>query len=250
MAGYDLPKLLTGSLGTLGIIAEMTLKVRPAPEASALAWSFYADLKSASEALEGLNTSSTRPVLVELLNAPGSREIGLDRPDGWTLVIGFEDNQASVDWQSEQIASELAPGRPTILRDLDAEPIAAALVESQALGDGPIRFQANVRPSALAPFLDGIDPGLWSIQAHAGNGIVRGLARVEVDDPLATEVGRIRALAKGLGGSLILPRCPTAWKQRLKVWGDPRPDWALAEKVKRALDPAGVVNPGRFVVTI
>jgi anti-sigma regulatory factor (Ser/Thr protein kinase) len=37
VAGYDLPKLLTGSMGTLGILCQMTLKVRPTPEASALA---------------------------------------------------------------------------------------------------------------------------------------------------------------------------------------------------------------------
>src|SRR6185312_5868323 len=36
VAGYDFPRLLTGSLGTLGIIAQMTLKVRPMPEASEL----------------------------------------------------------------------------------------------------------------------------------------------------------------------------------------------------------------------
>ena len=38
VAGYDFPKLLTGSMGTLGIITQMTLKVRPIPEASAIVW--------------------------------------------------------------------------------------------------------------------------------------------------------------------------------------------------------------------
>ncbi|MBV8607477.1 MAG: FAD-binding oxidoreductase, partial [Singulisphaera sp.] len=45
-------------------------------------------------------------------------------------------------------------------------------------------------------------------------------------------------------------RCPTDAKGRLRVWGEPRPDWALAERVKRTLDPKGVLNPGRFVGTI
>ena len=49
------------------------------------------------------------------------------------------------------------------------------------------------------------------------------------------------------GGNLILSRCPTEWKERLRVWGQPRPDWAVAERVRAALDPHGAMNPGRFV---
>ena len=49
------------------------------------------------------------------------------------------------------------------------------------------------------------------------------------------------------GGNLILARCPTAWKESLRVWGKPRPDWAIAERIKAALDPHAAMNPGRFV---
>ncbi|WP_435015865.1 FAD-binding oxidoreductase [Tundrisphaera sp. TA3] len=253
VAGYDLPKLLTGSLGTLGIIAEMTLKVRPAPESSALAWASYPSLAAASDALDALNTSATRPVAVELLNPPAARAIFPGQQDGaWAVVVGFEDNRASIEWQADRIAAELASGKPTVVRDAEVEPFWAALVESQAAGDGPIRFRASLRPSALARFLDSVDPGLWSVQAHAGNGIARGawIGEARDLDAFADEIGLLRERAKTLGGTLILPRCPTAWKGRLRVWGDPRPDWGLSAKVKRALDPAGVLNPGRFLDTI
>ncbi|MBV8265103.1 MAG: FAD-binding oxidoreductase, partial [Planctomycetaceae bacterium] len=69
-------------------------------------------------------------------------------------------------------------------------------------------------------------------------------------DALAPEIERLRARAVRDGGNLILSRCPTDAKGRLRVWGEPRPDWALAERVKRTLDPKGVLNPGRFVGTI
>src|SRR5262249_2814166 len=59
VAGYDLPKLLTGSMGTLGIIAQLTLKVRPTPEASAIVWLPLSDAASVGEVVDGLNLSAT-----------------------------------------------------------------------------------------------------------------------------------------------------------------------------------------------
>jgi glycolate oxidase FAD binding subunit len=110
---------------------------------------------------------------------------------------------------------------------------------------------ANLRPSTVVPFAARLDPGLWAVQAHAGNGIVRAHALGEVaPEGLAGEIDRLRAEAVRDGGNLILARCPTPWKGRLRVWGEPRGDWALAGRIKRALDPRGVMNPGRFVGTI
>lgn len=253
VAGYDLPKLLTGSLGTLGIIAEMTLKVRPAPESAALAWATYPDLDDVSRVLETLNASRTRPIAVELLNAPAARQIpgAPVAESGWTLAVGFEDNRASIAWQVDRIADELRDGHPEIIRDAEVEPLMTALVESQVRGPGLVQFKASLRPSQLAAFLAPIDPTRWAIQAHAGTGIVRGWLdpAITAEADAAAEVDALRATAERLGGTLILPVCPTAWKPRLKVWGNPRPDWELSRKVKQALDPADVLNPGRFLVS-
>jgi glycolate oxidase FAD binding subunit len=60
----------------------------------------------------------------------------------------------------------------------------------------------------------------------------------------------LRSEAVRDGGNLTLSRCPPDWKERLRVWGEPRPDRALAERIKKALDPIGAMNPGRFVGTI
>jgi glycolate oxidase FAD binding subunit len=254
VAGYDFPKLLTGSMGTLGILTQMTLKVRPKPEASALAWVPVASAESAGLALDRLNTSDTRPVALELLNPTGARLAGeaLGLPvNGWTLVVGFEDNADSVRWQVDRLRVELDQTEIVVREGPDAEPLWAALIEFQDAEVGPISFVVNVLPSAVASFVNPLDPARWVVQAHAGNGIIR--AQAVGDRPLEDvepELRRLRADAVRLGGNLVLPRCPTEWKERLGVWGEPRADWAIAARIKHALDPRGVMNPGRFVGTI
>lgn len=254
VAGYDFPKLLTGSLGTLGIMTQLTLKVRPRPEASALAWAPLDSAEQAADALEHLNTSGTRPIAVELLNRAGARQVG--EPLGlpvrdWVMVVGFEDNAAAVDWQVDRLAAELPESRLEVRTGPEAEPLWSGLVEFQAASPGPMSIRANLRLASVASFVRRLDPGRWAVQAHAGSGIVHGHLLGECPlDPLASELEALRAEAVSDRGNLILPRCPAEWKTRLPVWGSPRPDWLLGERIKQALDPEAILNPGRFVGTI
>jgi len=253
VAGYDLPKLLTGSLGTLGIIAQMTLKVRPAPQAAAIVLLPFDSVSELGEALTRLNTSGTRPMALEILNKPAVTRLSPELSEHpWLMAVGFEDNADSVAWQVGRLREEIRPSHPpTVLEGADAEPLWASLAEFQALAEGPLSIVVGLPISQVVPVVSGLDPSNWMVQVHAGNGIIRAHATDAMShEVLLAEVPRLRALAASLGGHLILPRCPTDWKERLRVWGEPRADWAIADKVKRALDPKGVMNPGRFVVTI
>ena len=55
-------------------------------------------------------------------------------------------------------------------------PLWTSLIEFQALAIGPLSFVANVRPSSVVSFVASLDPSVWAVQAHAGNGIVRAHA--------------------------------------------------------------------------
>ena len=244
VAGYDLPKLLTGSLGTLGIITELTLKVNPRPAAAALVTVEFASLPDAGAALGQLNTSGTRPIALELVGGSG-------QGGGWTLLVGLEGNAAAVAWQVERLGTELGRASLPVVRDEAADAAWIASVEEEANASGPVGFTASFAPSKALAFVGSINRDRWSVRVHAGNGVVRGLALGPADlDLWAAEVATLRAEADKLAGAMVLTRCPTAWKDRLPVWGPPRPNWAIAERVKRALDPAGVLNPGRFIGTI
>jgi glycolate oxidase FAD binding subunit len=254
VAGYDFPRLLTGSLGTLGIITQLTLKVRPAPGASAIVWSTFASAREVAAALDRLNTSETRPIAIELFNAVGARvatsQLGLPVA-AWNLAIGFEDNTPAVLWQLERIQTELSGRDMVELKGHRTEALWEALTEFQAKDAGWLTFTANLRPSKVATFVGRLDPVRWAVQAHAGNGIVRAHLLEALNlEVIAAELEALREKAVAYGGNLTVPRCATEWKETLKVWGAPRPDWSLAERVKRALDPLGVMNPGRFVGTI
>lgn len=248
VAGYDLPKLLTGSLGTLGIITELTLKVNPQPEAAAQVAVAFESLIQASAALDLLNLSRTRPVALELVQceAPGA-EPGAP----WTLLIGLEGNGAAVAWQLDRLATELQRRDLPTLRDATAEARWREFVEQEADFAGTLSFAASFAPSQALRWLEQVPFDRWSVRVHAGNGVVRGFARTEADrESSVAEVVRLQTLAEQFGGALIVRRCPTAWKTRLGVWGDGRPDWRIAERIKLALDPGQILNPGRFVGTI
>ncbi|HKI21522.1 MAG TPA: FAD-binding oxidoreductase, partial [Isosphaeraceae bacterium] len=141
VAGYDFPKLLTGSLGTLGIITQMTLKVRPIPEASAIVWVPFWNLKTLASTLDDLNTSGTRPIALELLNSAGARTVshGLGLPTGQgILAIGYEDSAGSVRWQLDRLRGELRRNDFAVVAGVDAEPLWNALTEFQAAHPGPV----------------------------------------------------------------------------------------------------------------
>lgn len=215
VAGYDFMKLQTGALGTLGVLTQITLKVKPQPETTATL-AFGCSANELAGMLDLLHKSSSRPVAIELLNAAAWTETGSATVVGdWVLAVGFEEKKVTVDWQRDTLLAELK--RETVdlygvwqtVTDLQVRPA------SRSIG------KASVRPSQVAEFANRINRDGAILHAQPLNGIVW----LHSDSLPGTEFAiRRGATTPSKGGA----------------------DWELMKHIKKTLDPDNVFNPGRL----
>jgi len=264
VAGYDLPKLFIGSYGTLGVIVEATVKLRPLPEQEELVSVRFDRLKDAGSAVKAVAASDLIPNAVELLDGAGAIGAGLaagSPTPGGVLVVGFDGVREQVDWQRAELARLTGPlgGRDSRLLDAAAWtrlPTAAR----EAFSTTAAVMALAVLPSQVAEIMEqgaGIARGrglqsAWA--AHAGVGVVRGALASEPapKDPaaLAVVLAEWREMARAGGGYANLEWAPLAIKSQIPVWDDPGAAGRIMERIKAQLDPRNILNPGRFVAGI
>jgi glycolate oxidase FAD binding subunit len=257
VAGYDFCKLLTGSLGTLGVITEVTFKLRPLAATSALLVCRPRDQDQADGLLAGLVDSQTTPTAIELLAGPEWRDQlpqwGDHGDVGW-LVIGLEGSQAEVDWMVRQLGDEWRQSGVNQFDCLvgdDAVPVWRQLAEFPAHAPSPLVLKISVLPSAtmrIMRTLQALDPRC-SIQAHAGNGIlIARLSEFPRDGLSRTLEGILQpAAARAQGNVVILSNPSGAEMTHRSAWGGTDVPFWLMTAVKREFDPRDILNPGRFV---
>jgi glycolate oxidase FAD binding subunit len=264
VAGYDLPKLFIGSYGTLGVIVEATVKLRPLPEQEELVSVRFDRLKDAGSAVKVVAASDLIPNAVELLDGAGAIGAGLaagSPTPGGVLVVGFDGVREQVDWQRAELARLTGPlgGRDPRLLDAAAWtrlPTAAR----EAFSTTAAVMTLAVLPSQVAEIMEqgaGIARGrglqsAWA--AHAGVGVVRGALASEPTpkDPaaLAVVLAEWREMARAGGGYANLEWAPLVIKSQIPVWDDPGAAGRIMERIKAQLDPRNILNPGRFVAGI
>jgi glycolate oxidase FAD binding subunit len=260
VAGYDLPKLFIGSYGTLGIIVEATVKLRPLPDDERLVGVSFDRLKDAGTAVRALMASDLIPNAVELLDAiAGSALLG--GSVGAALIVGFDGLPDQIEWQCAELArlAGACGGREARPLPRDAWPRLAAAVRAafpattavMAFGVLPTEVAELMEHGAEVARARGMRSA-WT--AHAGVGVV-GAALVsdrepQEPGPVAAVVSEWRQMARTGGGHATLEWAPLAVKAQVPVWDDPGAAGRIMQRIKAQLDPNNLLNPGRFVAGI
>lgn len=208
VAGYDVSRLIAGSMGTLGLIAEVTLKVLPQPVAEqTLCFELDAD-----EALARLNQWGGQPLPISAsfwhdgqlwLRLSGARSAveAASRKLGGTVVVNAQKHWNSVREQSH--------------------PAFAA----------PVLWRLALPSTAQSLALDGLSAIEWG-----------GAQRWYAGD-----LDAVRAAAVRAGGHAVLYRAPESQRCRVGAFAPLTPALlALHRRLKQTFDPKGILNPGRL----
>jgi glycolate oxidase len=271
VAGYALTHLFVGSQGTLGLITEATLRLRTLPPPRTTMLAFFDSLESAGDAVARMTAGGLVPVTLELLDratiaaVDDWHHLGLDRDAEAMLMV--ESDLVGAGAEAEMDAASAAcdaAGATSLVRAGDAHEAdwlrQARRLALRALERiGTVRMEDVGVPRARVPQL------LREIEAitarhgircatfgHAGDGNLHPNFIFERDDPDAerlTELARneLYAAALALGGTVTAEHgIGSARRDFLPIQvGEGTVE--VMRQIKRALDPLGILNPGRVV---
>jgi glycolate oxidase FAD binding subunit len=238
VAGYDLPKLATGALGTLGVITRAVFRLHPLPR-SARTISFAAhDFQTMQAHLLAIQDSKLAHTALQLRCTSGGR------PEADIL---FEATEAGLSAQEMQLR-KLLGSTTSKQSSQDVWNAKQDLWNSQA--DSAVIAKLSVLPADIAKTL-GLLQGIaclaqwqWHIVAQA-----TGIAILRFNGDVAhlkSITEQLRSKIVDAGGSLVVLQRPPELRS-MDAWGNPGDALSLMRAVKYQLDPKNTLNPGRFV---
>jgi glycolate oxidase FAD binding subunit len=253
VAGYDLCKLFTGSLGTLGVVVSANFKVFPRPKRTLLVRSAFADDASAFAAATSLCRMSQYYSFIIV-------ESGLSGV-GTTVSALIEGFSGTLDRQVDAARDAMNAGtaRPSLLVDEEAHDAVTELIARHAdTGDTTVVFRGAVAPRNIAQAWSNISGILGraglepSVQADATTGTYVGsLSFDEAQLPsVRTAIEALRGELRQVHGHLKIAGGTSEFRASVDSWGAAPSAEALSRTIKTRLDPHCILNPGRFAYGI
>jgi glycolate oxidase FAD binding subunit len=251
VTGYDIPKLMVGALGTLGVLTELTLRLQPLPDLERTWIVSVPGSDAATEFVARLLDSTVQPSRVELLDAAAARAAVPDMTTA-ALAVSLASVEEAVRAQGATIASmaEACRGKTAEV----GTGFWDGYDRATAPASRPLWLKLTTLPSQLAAVLRAAEAEGRAAGADLSvtGCAALGLLRVGVSTLAVEAAGRlIEALRARLidhGGSVVIERGPRALRARVDPWGPIDPGaLALMRALKETFDPTGTLNRGRFV---
>ena len=278
VTGYDLHKLLIGSLGTLAVVTRLNFRTFPSPPG-------YGHLVIAFSSVEAIVRFQTlvaksplTPTSFEILGpevAQGAAEFKADGDSPlpswftrglWHVYVAFEGTEAILRRYSSdlvQYAQQSGASNCNLLDEPENKVVRSGLREILGFlvrsSAAATIFRINVLPVFPADVLRlRVLAERRSIQCTfvaSGSGLLYFVLQPDtVDDgtiaSLVAAASGVFEFAASHGGQASILFCPTELKHRINIWGPAREDTDLMRRLKIAFDPHNIFAPGRFVAGI
>jgi FAD/FMN-containing dehydrogenase len=270
VSGYDISKLMVGSLGTLGILCDMTFRLLPLPEKMETLVLSFDTFTGVTRFTDRIFATQLLPAAVEILNYQAFLQLDPKvRPDfntgAYLIAIALEAYDEAVARMCKamgSMASECgAIDQQTLGEDqhgrfwLQASNLSLSVTDRftcviSAKLSYPISEWKRIWESVESIlWADHIEHTLW---AHAGTGVCQINLLLNDDDRAGINraieaLDRLLSRCRETDGNLVIQSAPVGLKQRLCVWGQEGPDLVAIKRIKARLDPGGIMSPGRFV---
>jgi glycolate oxidase FAD binding subunit len=245
VAGYDLSKLFTGSLGTLGVIAEANFRLHPIRETARTVFLEVDDYNEIADVVRELTHSSFSQFMLDALEMRWEEDHGV-------IAALFEGIEPAVEAQSATAVEVLrSHGEAKVLGKEDGEEFWERFA-GRPWDAGEMALKISAPPADLAAVLDsgwgaaGRAGAEARLSGPAGTGVTFvGLSGGE--GGIVEVVEEVREIRVRRGGSVVVQEAPLTVKERLDVWGPAGDYLGLTRRVKEKFDPGYTMNPGRFL---
>jgi len=253
VSGYDVPKLMVGALGTLGVLAELTLRLHPLPEAERSWLVLFENARAAQALVERVVDSALQPSRLEQFNTRALQLVsGESTGAGVAISIGSVDE--AVREQGERLTAIAATCAGRIVPLPDG--FWSAAESATAPPEGSTVLHVATLADRLAGTMGAIEDACRVVAPRAevrlSGCAALGTLRAVVVGATAAETAavttRIRALAAEVGGAVIVARGSAELRRSVDPWGPVEPGvLALMRALREEFDPGRVLNPGRYV---
>jgi glycolate oxidase FAD binding subunit len=243
VAGFDLPKVICGSLGSLGLIGRVTLRLHPLPEATSTLLVRAVSGPQVLELMRALRQAQLEPCAGVVLWR--SRDT---LPE---LALSFEGFGRAVQHQAERL-QRLAREQDLVCDELGAPQALALWARHDVVRRCPsLRVRIATLPSRIATLQATLEP-LFEVLADAALAFYPALglgfaAGVPIEaEPTIAALESVRATLLLDGGSLVIETAPPALAE-VNPWGPLPAGFEIMRQLKQRFDPDRRLNPGRFV---